>query len=145
LSPDSNPIEIDKLPKERDEYALLRAMGQEAANVHLGTTKQVKQILRDLGRRKPSWLHRAGKKIAKAIEKIGVSILEPIFSVSIPLLQPGRLPLLPSLRHGVDRLSYHSAWQALHLRKENHNCAYTGMARTRFEAGAETKNPGCRG
>ena len=69
LSPDSNPIEIDKLPKERDEYTLLRAMGREAANVHLGTKKQVKQILRDLSRRKPNWLRRAGKKMAKAIEK----------------------------------------------------------------------------
>jgi hypothetical protein len=69
LSPDSNPIEIDKLPKERDEYALLRAMGREVANVHLGTKKQVKQILRDLSQRKPNWLRRGGKKMAKAIEK----------------------------------------------------------------------------
>ena len=69
LSPDSNPIEIDKLPKERDEYALLRAMGREAANVHLGTKKQGKTILRDLSQRKPNWLRRAGKEMAKAIEK----------------------------------------------------------------------------
>jgi hypothetical protein len=69
LSPDSNPIEIDQLPRERDEYALLRAMGREAANVHLGTKKQVKQILRDLNQRKPNWLRRAGKKMAKASEK----------------------------------------------------------------------------
>ena len=69
LSPDSNPIEIEKLPKERDEYMLLRAMGQETANVHLGTKKQIKRILRDLSRRKPNWLRRAGKKMAKAVEK----------------------------------------------------------------------------
>jgi hypothetical protein len=69
LSPDSNPIEIDKLPKKRDEYTLLRAMGREAANVHLGTKKHVKQILRDLNQRKPNWLRRAGKKMAKVIEK----------------------------------------------------------------------------
>jgi len=69
LSPDSNPIEIDKLPKERDEYALLRAMGREAANVHLGRKNQVKLLLRDLSRRKANWLRRAGKKMAKAIEK----------------------------------------------------------------------------
>jgi hypothetical protein len=69
LSPDSNPIEIDKLPKERDEYALLHAMGMEAANVHLGTKKQIKRVLRDVGRREPNWLRRAGKKMAKAIEK----------------------------------------------------------------------------
>jgi uncharacterized protein (DUF2252 family) len=69
LSPDSNPIELEKLPKERDEYNLLRAMGREVANVHLGTKNQVKRVLRDLGRRKPNWLRRAGKKMAKAIEK----------------------------------------------------------------------------
>jgi hypothetical protein len=69
LSPDSNPIEIDKLPKERDEYKLLRAMGQEAANVHLGTKSQIKGVLHDLKRRKSNWLRRAGKKMAKAIEK----------------------------------------------------------------------------
>jgi uncharacterized protein (DUF2252 family) len=69
LSPDSNPIEIDKLPKERDEYKLLRAMGQEAANVHLGTKSQVKGVLHDLNRRKSNWLRRAGKKMAKVIEK----------------------------------------------------------------------------
>jgi uncharacterized protein (DUF2252 family) len=69
LSPDSNPIEIDKLPKERDEYALLRAMGREVANVHLGTKNQVKRVLRDLSLKKPNWLRRAGKKMAKAIEK----------------------------------------------------------------------------
>ena len=69
LSPDSNPIEIDKLPKERDECALLRAMGREAANVHLGTKNQVKRVLRDLSLKKPNWLRRAGKKMAKAVEK----------------------------------------------------------------------------
>jgi hypothetical protein len=69
LSPDSNPIEIDKLPKERDEYALLSAMGREAANVHLGTKNQVKRVLRDLSLKKPNWLRRAGKKMAKAVEK----------------------------------------------------------------------------
>lgn len=69
LSPDSNPIEIDKLPKERDEYTLLRAMGREVANVHLGSRNQVKQVLRDLSLRKSNWLRRAGKKMAKTIEK----------------------------------------------------------------------------
>ncbi|MGB9245177.1 MAG: DUF2252 family protein [Candidatus Acidiferrales bacterium] len=69
LSPDSNPIEIDKLPKERDEYALLSAMGREAANVHLGTKNQIKRVLRDLSLKKPNWLRRAGKEMAKAMEK----------------------------------------------------------------------------
>src|ERR1700682_628442 len=36
LSPDANPIEIEDLPKTRDEEILLNAMGAETANVHLG-------------------------------------------------------------------------------------------------------------
>ena len=40
LSPDSNPIELDGLPKVRDEHTLLRALGEEAANWHLGSKKQ---------------------------------------------------------------------------------------------------------
>jgi hypothetical protein len=69
LSPDSNPMEIDELPKERDEYALLSAMGREAANVHLGTKNQVKRVLRNLSLKKPNWRRGAGKKMAKAGRK----------------------------------------------------------------------------
>jgi hypothetical protein len=39
LFPDSNPIEIADLPKERDEEKLLYAMGGEAANVHLSSKR----------------------------------------------------------------------------------------------------------
>lgn len=69
LSPDSNPVDIACLPKKRDEHILLHAMGAEAANVHLGSTRQVKNILKDLHRRKPDWLRSAGKDMANAIEK----------------------------------------------------------------------------
>ena len=69
LSPDSNPGEFDDLPKERDEYALLHAMGKEAANVHLGTRKQIKRVLTDLHARDKNWLRRAGKEMAKVTEK----------------------------------------------------------------------------
>jgi hypothetical protein len=69
LSPDSNPVEIACLPKARDEETLLHAMGAETANVHLGSRRQVKGILKDLHRRKANWLRSAGKYMAKAIEK----------------------------------------------------------------------------
>jgi hypothetical protein len=69
LSPDSNPIDIDDLPKKRDEYVLLHAMGKEAANVHLGTSKQIKRVLKDLHARDRNWLRRAGKEMAKVTEK----------------------------------------------------------------------------
>jgi hypothetical protein len=69
LSPDSNPVEIACLSKKRDEEKLLHAMGAEAANVHLGSRHRIKDILRDLDRRKPNWLRSAGKAMANAIEK----------------------------------------------------------------------------
>jgi hypothetical protein len=69
LSPDSNPIEIDDLPKKRDEHQLLHPMGKEVGNVHLGERKQRKRILQDLRRRPKHWLRRAGKQMARIIEK----------------------------------------------------------------------------
>ena len=69
LSPDANPIEVEDLPKQRDEMILLQAMGAETANVHLGTKRQRKKILNDLQRRKSSWLRSAAKEIAKATER----------------------------------------------------------------------------
>ena len=69
LSPDSNPVEIACLPKKRDEEVLLHAMGTEAANVHLGSRHRVKDILKDLRRRKSHWLRTASKAMAKAIEE----------------------------------------------------------------------------
>jgi hypothetical protein len=69
LSPDSNPLDLDNLPAERDEEVLLRAMGSEAANVHLGSMPGGKRLLTDLGRRKGSWLRSAAKQMAKAVEQ----------------------------------------------------------------------------
>jgi hypothetical protein len=67
LSPDSNPIEIEELPKERDEQALLHAMDSETANVHLGRRGQSKKSSKDLRSRKSEWLPSAAK--AKALER----------------------------------------------------------------------------
>ena len=69
LSPDSNPIEIETLPKNRDEEMLLRAMGAEAANVHLGSRRQTRNILKDLQKKKASWVRDAATVMAKAVEK----------------------------------------------------------------------------
>jgi hypothetical protein len=69
LSPDSNPIEIEDLPKKRDEQTLLQAMGAEAANVHLGSPRMVDKILQDLHRRKTGWLRSAAKEMAKVTER----------------------------------------------------------------------------
>lgn len=69
LSPDANPIEIEDLSETRDEQVLLQAMGAEAANVHLGTHRQRKKILNDLGRRKAGWLRKAAKEMAQATQR----------------------------------------------------------------------------
>jgi hypothetical protein len=66
LSPDANPIEIASLPKERDEETLLRAMGAEAANVHLGSRRQIPSVRADLRRRKANWLRDAARAMAEA-------------------------------------------------------------------------------
>jgi uncharacterized protein (DUF2252 family) len=50
----------------RDESKLLRAMGFETANVHLGTPRAAKLILRDLGQRPADWLHQAATAMVKA-------------------------------------------------------------------------------
>jgi hypothetical protein len=69
LSPDSNPIDIQRLPKHRDVPMLLHAMGSEAANVHLGTKGQATRILNDLKKRKSNWLRDAAARMARAVEK----------------------------------------------------------------------------
>ena len=69
LSPDSNPIDIQTLPKHSDEETLLKAMGSEAANIHLGTRGQTKKILEGLKMQKSGWLQDAAARMAKVLEK----------------------------------------------------------------------------
>jgi hypothetical protein len=59
LAPDCSRVELSSMPKERDESRLLRAMGFETANVHLGTRRAAKLILPDLAKRSTDWLHEA--------------------------------------------------------------------------------------
>ncbi len=66
LAPDCSRVELASMPKERDESKLLRAMGFETANVHLGTPRAGKLILRDLGKRPVDWLHEAATAMVKA-------------------------------------------------------------------------------
>jgi hypothetical protein len=66
LAPYCSRVELASMPKERDESKLLRAMGFETANVHLGTPGAPKAILRDLGKRPSDWLHQAAAAMVKA-------------------------------------------------------------------------------
>ena len=65
LAPRSSKIEIDDLPNKTDAVALLRAMGEETANVHCGSPAAIKPIRRDLDRREPGWLLRAATAMAE--------------------------------------------------------------------------------
>ena len=66
LAPDCSRVELAHMPKERDESRLLRAMGFETANVHLGTPRAAGPILRDLSKRPRNWLHDAAAEMLKA-------------------------------------------------------------------------------
>jgi hypothetical protein len=67
LSPQCSRIELNVLPKDRDEHRLLFAMGWETANIHLGSPAAVKAITRHLESSPPKWLSGAAKDMAKAV------------------------------------------------------------------------------
>jgi uncharacterized protein (DUF2252 family) len=66
LAPDCSRVELSSMPKERDETRLLHAMGFETANVHLGTARAARTILRDLAKRPRNWLHTSAANMVKA-------------------------------------------------------------------------------
>ena len=66
LSPYCSRIALADLPARRDHGKILRSMGKETANIHLGTPAQTKAILKDLHKRKPHWLSRAAQLMADA-------------------------------------------------------------------------------
>lgn len=66
LAPDCCHIEINTLPRERDEAKLLYCMGWEIANIHLGSERAIPAVKKDLAARKSRWLHKAAKTMMKA-------------------------------------------------------------------------------
>ena len=69
LAPDRCRIELSELGPERDETRMMRAMGWETANIHLGTRPAVKDVLDDLKERKANWLWRSAEKMVAATLK----------------------------------------------------------------------------
>ena len=63
LAPDRCRIELSELGPKRDETRMMRAMGWEIANVHLGTRPAVKAVLDDLKGRKAGWLRKAAENM----------------------------------------------------------------------------------
>jgi uncharacterized protein (DUF2252 family) len=67
LSPDCSRIELNVLPRDRDELRLLFAMGWETANIHLGSPSALKPIRQYLNRAKPNWLSSAATNMSAAV------------------------------------------------------------------------------
>jgi len=66
LAPDCSRIELESLSKVQDELKLLRAMGWETANIHLGTKRATQSILKHLRRQPATWLVEAASTMTKA-------------------------------------------------------------------------------
>ena len=67
LSPHCCRIELEDLPRNRDEPALLFAMGWDTANIHLGSRRAVRRVQRHLRGQEAGWLFSAAKKMAKSV------------------------------------------------------------------------------
>ena len=67
LSPHCSRIELATLKAQGEEMRLLRAMGFETANVHLGTRTARKPILAHIKKQKGKWLHHATEQMLNAV------------------------------------------------------------------------------
>ncbi len=65
LAPDCSRIDIDALVHHKDLATLLNNMGQETANIHLGTAKARKRIAGALGDLPADWLETAAQLMFK--------------------------------------------------------------------------------
>jgi hypothetical protein len=69
LGPRCSRIELNHLEQAEDSARLLRAMGTEAANVHLGTPEAARALQADLSGRPKGWLEDAARSLVKLIER----------------------------------------------------------------------------
>ena len=67
LSPNNRKIEVGDEPDALLDPRMLRAMGRELANIHLGTGDARKAIKRDLSKRKRGWLREAAGAAVKFV------------------------------------------------------------------------------
>jgi uncharacterized protein (DUF2252 family) len=66
LAPDCSRVELVHLTGVQDECKLLRMMGWETGNVHLGSPRARKAILSDLRNRPEGWLSAAARRMREA-------------------------------------------------------------------------------
>ncbi len=69
LGPHCSRVELTELPHRDEDLKLMRAMGRETANVHLGTQHAIKAVQGDLAKRPAKWLFRAATAMADATRK----------------------------------------------------------------------------
>ena len=69
LAPDCTRVPLEGLGTEQDELRLLRAMGWETANIHLGSPEVIKAIQKDLKIRPAGWLASAAEAMSEATER----------------------------------------------------------------------------
>jgi hypothetical protein len=67
LSPYCSRLELRDLPRHGEEEKLLRGMGWETANIHLGSRASGKAVMRDLKKRDSQWLRQAAKLMAEGV------------------------------------------------------------------------------
>jgi uncharacterized protein (DUF2252 family) len=69
LAPDCSRIQLGSLPRGHDEQRLLWMMGWETGNVHLGTPKQRRAVLADIGKRKNAWLVKSAARMGETVAR----------------------------------------------------------------------------
>jgi hypothetical protein len=69
LSPHCSRIELATLRAPGKDMRLLRAMGWETANIHLGTKTARKPILSHMQKQKGKWLHKATAEMLEAVRE----------------------------------------------------------------------------
>jgi hypothetical protein len=66
LAPHCTRVELTDLPAVKDDLRLLKAMGRETANLHLGSPARTQAVRQDLAARKPHWQAQAAVAMAAA-------------------------------------------------------------------------------
>jgi len=69
LAPDCVRVPLESLANEKEALRLLRAMGWETANVHLGSPKVIEEVQRHLAKQPKKWLPRAMEAMTESIKQ----------------------------------------------------------------------------
>jgi hypothetical protein len=88
LGPHCGKIKLAQLPKQRDQRLILKVMGSETANLHLGTSDKRTEVLRDLTSRKSDWLLKAAEAMSQATEQDWKSFRSSLFVKVATSMEP---------------------------------------------------------